>query len=585
MSTHNYTAETYNGNLQILNNSISRINQTILPSDPISQFSMGYSVEIASFNSVLSDLQEICVKAISAYEGVKNKVCENDANSANGLVDSINDIEKLKSAFLSITEIMNNNVICYVGYNPETYQYEIDKKKLSELLQKENLTEAEKATLENILKLSVDENGQVNEKYLETFLSCCYKKDYKVDNVDVDLNSVYPVYGGRAYNYDYYARNGLARLNVDSNPAYNYDYYATYSRNGNLEEILARLDQDKYKDVILLSSKFERSYESEHIRKRTILGFDTLMKIKNSGKEINDESIKKELLQFSINDQEIVGRTNVVGNLVIVIDYKEKQYNPGDENYDYYNVTIKSSVVHDDENKEWKEYETTFYHSSIYTDVNSTAAGEAIIHNEINRLKDKEFEELLKELNQFRENEDYKADKVIGNSFVILAKDAAGKIDVVNYILIGCDLVEEGYKEYERAEAAKKRNKEISALQQKYKDNWSSIISCEAAEIIAYLILHGLRAENVEIIYNSEGLIDDIQISEIKSNGDEVEMFRTEYERYYNLNSSKGNDSKDGSIKKYDELSDRNGDGRVTFDDLDEEQQRQIVEWVTLSVR
>jgi hypothetical protein len=246
MSTHNYTAETYNGNLQILNNSISRINQTILPSDPISQFSMGYSVEIASFNSVLSDLQEICVKAISAYEGVKNKVCENDANSANGLVDSINDIEKLKSAFLSITEIMKNNVICYVGYNPETYQYEIDKKKLSELLQKENLTEAEKATLENTLKLSVDENGQVNEKYLETFLSCCYKKDYKVDNVD--LNSVYPVYGGRAYNYDYYARNGLARLDVDSNPAYNYDYYATYSRNGNLEEILVRLDQDKYKE-------------------------------------------------------------------------------------------------------------------------------------------------------------------------------------------------------------------------------------------------------------------------------------------------------------------------------------------------
>ena len=35
MSTHNYTAETYNGNLQILNNSISRINQTILPSDPM----------------------------------------------------------------------------------------------------------------------------------------------------------------------------------------------------------------------------------------------------------------------------------------------------------------------------------------------------------------------------------------------------------------------------------------------------------------------------------------------------------------------------------------------------------------------
>lgn len=582
MSTHNYTAETYNGNLQILNNSISRINQTILPSDPISQFSMGYSVEIASFNSVLSDLQEICVKAISAYEGVKNKVCENDANSANGLVDSINDIEKLKSAFLSITEIMKNNVICYVGYNPETYQYEIDKKKLSELLQKENLTEAEKATLENTLKLSVDENGQVNEKYLETFLSCCYKKDYKVDNVD--LNSVYPVYGGRAYNYDYYARNGLARLDVDSNPAYNYDYYATYSRNGNLEEILVRLDQDKYKDVILLSSKFERSYESEHIRKKTILGFDTLMKIKNSGKEINDESIKKELLQFSINEQETVG-TNAVGNLVIDIDYTEEEYKPSHEVYNHYDVTIGSGVVRNDEDGQLQIYETTFHHSSIYTDVNSTGAGEAIIHNEINRLKDKEFEKLLEELNQFREDEDYKADKVVKNQFFIIAEAVAGEIDVVNVILIGCDLVKESDEEYERAEAAKKRNKEILALQQKYKDNWNSIISCGAAEIIAYLKLHGLRAENIKIIYNSEDLIDNILISDIQSNGDEDSEFRTLYEFYYEQNCSRGNDAKDGSIKKYDELSDHNGDGRVTFDDLDEEQQRQIVEWATLSVR
>ena len=548
MSTHNYTAETYNGNLQILNNSISRINQTILPSDPISQFSMGYSVEIASFNSVLSDLQEICVKAISAYEGVKNKVCENDANSANGLVDSINDIEKLKSAFLSITEIMNNNVICYVGYNPETYQYEIDKKKLSELLQKKKLTEAEKTTLENILKLSVDDTGQVNEEFLETFLSCCYEKDYKISNVKSN--------GSRAYKYD---------------------YYAVFSRNGNLEEILTRLDKDRYKTVILLFSNCGKRYESEHIRKRTVLdsGFymqDVIM---------DDFAIDRELLRLSSEEQETKG-TNAVRDLVIDIDYEEEQYNPGDENYDHYNVTIRSSVVHDDENK---EYETTFYHSSIYTDVNSTAAGEAIIHNEINRLKDKEFEELLKELNQFREDEDYKADKVIGNSVAILAKDAAGKIDVVNYILIGCDLVEEGYKEYERAEAAKKRNKEISALQQKYKDNWSSIISCGAAEIIAYLKLHGLRAENIKIIYNSEDLIDNILISDIQSNGDEDSEFRTLYESYYSQNRSRGNDSRDGSIKKYDELSDRNGDGRVTFDDLDEEQQRQIVEWATLSVR
>lgn len=80
-------------------------------------------------------------------------------------------------------------------------------------------------------------------------------------------------------------------------------------------------------------------------------------------------------------------------------------------------------------------------------------------------------------------------------------------------------------------------------------------------------------------------MIDNILISDIQSNGDEESEFKTLYEFYYGQNCSQGNDAKDGSIKKYDELSDRNGDGKVTFDDLDEEQQRQIVDWATLSVR
>ena len=120
MSTHNYTAETYNGNLQILNNSISRINQTILPSDPISQFSMGYTVEIASFNSVLSDLQEICAKTISVYEKAKSEVCGNDTDSAAKLEDPIHDFSSLMTTLNSMASVMIS------GGNTSTFGKELE---------------------------------------------------------------------------------------------------------------------------------------------------------------------------------------------------------------------------------------------------------------------------------------------------------------------------------------------------------------------------------------------------------------------------------------------------------------------------
>ena len=120
MSTDNYSAETYNGNLQILNNSISRINQTILPSDPISQFSMGYSVEIASFNSVLSDLQEICAKTISVYEKAKSEVCGNDTDSAAKLEDPIHDFSSLMTTLNSMASVMIS------GGNTSTFGKELE---------------------------------------------------------------------------------------------------------------------------------------------------------------------------------------------------------------------------------------------------------------------------------------------------------------------------------------------------------------------------------------------------------------------------------------------------------------------------
>lgn len=107
MSTHNYTAEVYNGNLQILNNIIGRISNTILPSDPSSQFSFAYSMEITLFNRVLSDLQEICAKTVSAYEKAKGEVCVADADSAAKMADPISDLATLTNTLNNITSVMS----------------------------------------------------------------------------------------------------------------------------------------------------------------------------------------------------------------------------------------------------------------------------------------------------------------------------------------------------------------------------------------------------------------------------------------------------------------------------------------------
>ena len=107
MGTHNYSTESYNDNIQILKNSISRINQTILPSDPSSQFSFAYSMEVTSFNRILSDLQEVCTKSTSAYEKAKGKVCVADADSAAKMADPISDLATLTNTLNNITSVMS----------------------------------------------------------------------------------------------------------------------------------------------------------------------------------------------------------------------------------------------------------------------------------------------------------------------------------------------------------------------------------------------------------------------------------------------------------------------------------------------
>lgn len=201
MGTHNYTTESYNGNVQILNNSISRINQTILPSDPSSQFSMGYSVEVASFNSILSDLQEICAKTISVYEKAKSEVCGNDTDSAAKLEDPIHDFSSLMTTLNSMASVMTNGgnssafgkeleeslLDCtyegiaevklseYVTYDDTTGKYTYNSEEIVNIFKKKDrATVDDYNTLSIILSTMVDDDGTINTDALEDFLELAY---------------------------------------------------------------------------------------------------------------------------------------------------------------------------------------------------------------------------------------------------------------------------------------------------------------------------------------------------------------------------------------------------------------------------
>ena len=120
MGIHDYESDVYNGNLQTLYNCVAKVNQTILPSDPSSQFSFAYSMEITSFNRILSDLQEICAKTVSTYTDVKGKVCECDASHAGKLEDPIHDLSSVTAAMNSMASVMIS------GGNTSTFGKELE---------------------------------------------------------------------------------------------------------------------------------------------------------------------------------------------------------------------------------------------------------------------------------------------------------------------------------------------------------------------------------------------------------------------------------------------------------------------------
>lgn len=219
MGTHNYTTEVYNGNLQILNNIIGRISNTILPSDPSSQFSFAYSMEVTSFNRILSDLQEVCAKAVSTYTDVKGKVCECDASHAGKLEDPIHDLSSVTAAMNSMASVMisggNTSTFgkeleeslsdCtyegmaevklsdYVTYDSETGEYTITdenyenlKKYFKDLADKDGLSDEDYIMLSKIVNSFINSDGSLNTEAMEKFVSATYTsyaiEDYTKDN-------------------------------------------------------------------------------------------------------------------------------------------------------------------------------------------------------------------------------------------------------------------------------------------------------------------------------------------------------------------------------------------------------------------
>ena len=208
MGIHDYESDVYNGNLQTLYNCVAKVNQTILPSDPSSQFSFAYSMEITSFNRILSDLQEICTKSVSAYEKAKGEVCVADADSAAKMADPISDLATLTNTLNNITSVMsganaggqvlncvqcntiieaNSKITEYLNFDDNTKSYNYNWVNIGKLLQSDadELSESDYYILVEILLTMSSAEGKVNCEYLQNFVDLGYtnsqisKYDYK----------------------------------------------------------------------------------------------------------------------------------------------------------------------------------------------------------------------------------------------------------------------------------------------------------------------------------------------------------------------------------------------------------------------
>lgn len=112
MADHNFTTDTYDANTAILDECKAHIAETVLPSDPASQFDDGSTLDrmaIDAINSVLGKVSQIVETSVSNYSMAKTEVINSDGSFYSKLNDSVDNAALLLNALCKMNSIMSTS--------------------------------------------------------------------------------------------------------------------------------------------------------------------------------------------------------------------------------------------------------------------------------------------------------------------------------------------------------------------------------------------------------------------------------------------------------------------------------------------
>ena len=103
---HNFSTNTYNINTSVFNECKTYIANVAIPSEPASKFNMNIWFEVNAINAALGDVLQIFEEQAYTYQNANKNVCAVDGEYALKLIDSVQDVERLKSTIDAMADLM-----------------------------------------------------------------------------------------------------------------------------------------------------------------------------------------------------------------------------------------------------------------------------------------------------------------------------------------------------------------------------------------------------------------------------------------------------------------------------------------------
>lgn len=103
---HNFSTNTYNINTSVFNECKTYIANVAISSEPASKFNMNIWFEVNAINAALGDVLQIFEEQAYTYQNANKNVCAVDGEYALKLIDSVQDVERLKSTIDAMADLM-----------------------------------------------------------------------------------------------------------------------------------------------------------------------------------------------------------------------------------------------------------------------------------------------------------------------------------------------------------------------------------------------------------------------------------------------------------------------------------------------